>query len=569
MLNQKTKQRLIIAFVLFDLIVVAIFFGWKEWSSSSMFTDTAVSGIVTDGTNPVGGAIVKLAATTVTDTSDDQGRFRLEWSSGISGSLVTAWKEGFYNGGVELEKGMSDIEIILNPLPEKDNPQYEWVDPAPSNAIKRIALAAVGKVINCGDCHSSIIYEQWRNNGHARAATSPLFISLYNGTDAGGKPGAHPGFKLDYPHSNGNCSNCHAPAAAVRNVIGVDMNTLEGVEKLGVTCDFCHKVKNVTLKENMSINSGVMHMELLRPPDGHQVFFGPYTDVPDPDAYAPIMSNSLFCAPCHQGDFWGVPIYESFSEWKASEYAKKGISCQNCHMRPDSVTTNFAPGKGGLERDPKTIPSHFQFGSRDSGFLASSVTMVTKGRTEKDSLRVRVAITNATAGHHIPTDSPMRNLILLVTAVNAKGETLADNGAHRIPYWGGIGKPEEGNYEGLPGKGFAKILYEQSPQFLSSAKAELQKQISPAPQWRIVSILSDNRIPALATDVSNYTFKITPGDFPVTVTTTLFYRRIFKNWAAMKGVKAEEFILAKNIDVIQSSLHALSTADNRKQRERK
>ena len=45
------------------------------------------------------------------------------------------------------------------------------------------------------------------------------------------------------------------------------------------------------------------------------MFFGPYPDIHDPDTYAPDMSESAFCAPCHQFSFWGTPIYTSYDEW--------------------------------------------------------------------------------------------------------------------------------------------------------------------------------------------------------------------------------------------------------------
>ncbi|MCK9409866.1 MAG: multiheme c-type cytochrome [Bacteriovoracaceae bacterium] len=550
-MRQKTLLVVLIPMFSVGLIIFASLFTLEELNASESGDATVVIGTVTDGKNPLAHAVVKIATTTITDTTDEHGRFRLAYNKNANGTLLTAWKEGYYNGGVEIKEKNVELEIVLTLLSDKDNPNYQWVDPAPSFVLKRYALALLNKVSNCGDCHASIIYEQWRNNGHAQSATNPRFMDLYNGTDVDGNAGMHPGFRLDYPHSNGNCSNCHAPAAAVRNMIGVDMNKLEGVEKLGVSCDFCHKVKDVHLRENMSINSGIMHMDLRRPPENHQVFFGPYTDVPHPDAFAPTISKSLYCAPCHQGSFWGVPIYESYSEWLASPYAAKGITCQNCHMHPDSVTTNFAPGRGGLERDPKTIPSHFDFGSRDSAFLASSVKMETIGKTDDDSLRVNVAITNTTAGHHVPTDQPMRNLILLVRATTAQGKELVYSGENTIPYWGGSGDPADGNYEGLPGKGFAKILFERNPQYVSSSKSELQTQISPSPQWRIINIQSDNRIPALATDHSVYNFHIRTEDLPVTLQTELIYRRTFKNWATMKKWNLKDIVLAKNITTIR------------------
>ena len=177
--------------------------------------------------------------------------------------------------------------------------------------------------------------------------------------------------------------------------------------------------------------------------------------------------------------------------------------------------------------------------------------MKTVGTLADDTLRVSVAITNATVGHHIPTDQPMRNLILLVKVTDAHGKELPYSGKNTIPYWGGQGDPADGNYEGLPGKGFAKILYEKNPQYVSSSKSALQKQISPSPQWRIVNILSDNRIPALATDVSVYDFHVKSTDLPVTVKTELIYRRTFKNWAVMKKWDLKDIMLARNEERIR------------------
>ncbi|MDH4070492.1 MAG: hypothetical protein OEV30_08710, partial [Ignavibacteria bacterium] len=244
--------------------------------------------------------------------------------------------------------------------------------------------------------------------------------------------------------------------------------------------------------------------------------------------------------------------YESYPEWLASPYAAKGVTCQDCHMPPDSVTTNFAPGRGGLEREAATIPSHFQLGSRDSAFLASAVEMKTTGTVSGGELIIRVEITNVAAGHHVPTDQPMRNMILLVTATAASGRSLDYLGEEHVPYWGGSGDPADGNYEGLPGKGFAKILYERNPQYVSSANTELQKQISPAPQWRIIDILSDNRIPAMATDTSHYRFAVADAGSTIEIRSELIYRRTFRNWAAMKQWEIPDVVMARNTKTIRT-----------------
>jgi len=45
-----------------------------------------------------------------------------------------------------------------------------------------------------------------------------------------------------------------------------------------------------------------------------------------------------------------------------------------------------------------------------------------------DTLRVTVTITNTGAGHHVPTDHPARNLMLLVRATDGRGRELAQIG---------------------------------------------------------------------------------------------------------------------------------------------
>ncbi len=499
-------------------------------------SDQIISGIVTDGNTAVAGAVVRWQTSGNSVLTDNNGKFEILKSLNQVSYLLTAWKEGYYNGGVEVKSDDTTVEIVLNELPSKDNPDYVWVDPRPNpnDDIK-----------NCGDCHASIIYKQWSNNGHAKSASNELFFSIYNGTDLEGNKFIQPGYKLDYPYSNGNCSNCHAPTAAVKNFTGVDMNNLKGVEKLGVTCDFCHKVKDIELNENTSAVTGVMHMELMRPSKDHQIFFGPYTDVPDPDVYSSKISKSIFCAPCHQGGYWGVPIYESYSEWLASPYSEEGIECQDCHMPPDGITTNFASGKGGVERDPTTIPTHNQFGSRDSSFLASAVEMRVNTTIKGNNLNVIVEVENIGAGHHVPTDQPMRNIILIVRAFNSSGAELNFTGENVIPFWGGRGDVNEGNYEGLPGKGFAKILFENWTQYEKDKVETRGQQIFPAPQWRTVRIKSDTRIPALQTDKSIYEFNFDNSDDTFTIECLLVYRRTFKTWAMMKKWNLKDIILAE------------------------
>ena len=50
-----------------------------------------------------------------------------------------------------------------------------------------------------------------------------------------------------------------------------------------IICDFCHKIWDVKLNPKTgtpySNRPGVISLELLRPPEGHQIFIGPFDDV--------------------------------------------------------------------------------------------------------------------------------------------------------------------------------------------------------------------------------------------------------------------------------------------------
>lgn len=507
------------------------------------FTQTryVVSGKVTDGSHPISEAIVRLQATDNTTFTDENGNFELTIEDDVSIKSVFAWKRGYYNGNVVIEDTYIDLDIVLIPMPSKDNPSYKWIDPTP---------APNDEINNCGDCHHTI-YQQWLRSGHARSTTNKRFMDIYNGTDANGDHFYQPGYRLDYPHSKGNCSNCHAPTAATKNYIGVNINELGEVEKKGISCDFCHKVKNIHLKEDFSVNTGVMMMELLRPIKGQQIYFGPYDDSPMPYAFSPEISKSTFCAPCHQGNFWGLPIYESYSEWLNSPYAEKGIQCQDCHMPSDSVTTNIVEKGRIVKRNSTTIHSHLLKSPDDRAFLESAVKMLIDTEINNNILQLKVKIKNVGAGHHIPTGQPMRNMILIVKAVDSKGNELKYIGDNIIPFWGGYGDPSEGNYEGLPGKGYAKILFEHYSQYVQLKLGVKWQHIFPAPQWRVVRIKSDTRIPALVTDVSTYEFSVSESDMPITVTTKLIYRDTFKNWADMKKWVLNDVLLSINVNNIQ------------------
>src|SRR5262249_31537693 len=136
-----------------------------------------------------------------------------------------------------------------------------------------------------------------------------------------------------------------------------DLRRAEGVALQGVHCDYCHKIAEVD-NPQPGLTHGRFGLKLRRPAEG-QLFFGPLDDVDrGDDAYSPLYRESRYCASCHEGTVFGVPVYTTYSEWLASPAAREGKQCQDCHMAPTGLLTNLAPGKGGIPRDPKTLANH-------------------------------------------------------------------------------------------------------------------------------------------------------------------------------------------------------------------
>jgi nitrate/TMAO reductase-like tetraheme cytochrome c subunit len=487
------------------------------------------SGRVETGGQPVAGANVTIHGTELASVTANDGQFSLAVNGQTGSTFIIVAKPGYFNLRTRVKRGTDFLRVELRPLPSADNPDYAWQDPTPNPARKD----------NCGNCHSRI-YEQWAGDAHSRAAVNPAVLAMYNGTDFSGHPNVSPGYRLDWS-DEGTCVSCHAPMAAVEHV--PNLNHVAGVAKTGVSCDFCHKVQDVAQTPQFA---SVTEMRLLRPSHDRKLIFGPLDDAMFPGdipdlSYSPLFTSSRFCAGCHDGAFWGTPVYETYTEWRNSAYASAGIECQQCHMRATTGMTRIAnERKGGIARSPDRIGSHQMMGAVATELLKSAVTMDTSAIVNGSSLHVTVTIANTGAGHHVPTGQPMRHMLLLVSAVDAVGRPLRLMSGNRVPGWGG-------DYSGRPGKGFAKILATVSEYPRALVADEFTTGTNfPAPFWRRNKIVSDNRIAARTQVTDPYTFDATDAALPVKVTATLVYRRAFQRVAQIKGWRFDDVELAVN-----------------------
>ena len=532
-------------------------------------TLTAASGAVITGTvfdsqgKPVAGATVRIQATVNQTITNLEGQFILAGLTEGKPVTVSAWKDSYYCDKVEtVTPPASDVTLSLRPVQTNDNPNYEWMPPTGSNS--------------CYSCKAAVTQVWLDHDAHGRSAQNTRFLSMYNGTNVEGKqspltryaynrdygriplpPDANqpyygPGYKLDFPDTAGNCAACHVPAAALDSPYGTDPNKVNGVNAFGIHCDFCHKVADVKLNPDTGLPypnmPGVLSMDVRRPftedKDRSQIFFGTFDDsnAPKVETYLPLITKSQWCAACHYGAFWDTTIYNSFGEWLASPYSdpQTGKTCQQCHMPAPTIVngealTNIAPGKGGVERDPTTLHAHTFPGASSLELLQNAVTMTSSAHRDGNQISVAVTIVNDKTGHDIPTDSPLREVILLVNSTDGQGRVLPMLEGSTVPEWGGVGDPNKGYYAGLPGKGFAKIL------------GELWTGISPtAAYWNPTRIVSDNRIPAFGSDTSTYTFAA-PSAGKVTIRTNLLFRRAFQELMKQKGWNVPDILMEHEV----------------------
>jgi hypothetical protein len=318
----------------------------------------------------------------------------------------------------------------------------------------------------CWGCHQQQ-YQDWRGSMHAMAYRDPIYqAELNKAVTAIGHDNAR------------NCDGCHSPAGVVTGEIkGAGLKGLGAVAIAGVSCDICHSVSGVSHQETPSRNPE--NASLILSP-GRDTKKGPVLIKRGPFppskgcgggfhecVESPLHLKSELCASCHQSTHFEAhsPLGSTYTEWKGSPYAQKGIQCQDCHM-VDIAT--FRRTADSFTRPRREEYRHYfngpnfllyslgeaaarMVGDQD---LASSFrnqyemaverlrscadleifALYQKGRLAELKVRVR----NIRAGHNLPTHlTNIREMWLEVTARDANGKVLMANG--RIDEQGKLG----------------------------------------------------------------------------------------------------------------------------------
>lgn len=239
---------------------------------------------------------------------------------------------------------------------------------------------------NCAVCHPAQ-HADWKTSFHAGAYPPGLEAQLVGSFET------EPAFVA-------GCMSCHGPLAEQLRMLEVEDGVYvanpdfdPGLERHGVVCAACH------------VRAWTFHGPPRR--DGSLTPAPPGTPH-EGVVRAPAFEASRFCASCHQFETPapnGKPLENTVREWEATDFARRGVTCQACHM-PDR--------------------RHLWRGIHDPEMVRSGVTPVwaVGGEPTSDEFEVRIGLENTGTGHHFPTYvTPAVDLELAL--LDAHGDTLA------------------------------------------------------------------------------------------------------------------------------------------------
>jgi Zn-finger protein len=268
----------------------------------------------------------------------------------------------------------------------------------------------------CGDCHREI-HDGWKKSAHATAMESRLFQDALKMAEA------------DYgPTARKTCLSCHSPIAVQ---IG-DLGLIKKVSWEGVTCDYCHSIREVSLTG--ANPKARVEFSLVKSGPSKEAASTAHETV-----YSEVHTTSLACVICHEyKNAQGLAVLTTYSEWKASNYGKEEQGCQSCHMYrvQGNVVDPRVKSSSQLKLNLHQIP-----GGRSIEQLNKAIKDQLSAVREGGQLKVSVQVANRGAGHSVPTGSPMRQLILELRADTYNGTHFREERLFRRTVADGSGAP--------------------------------------------------------------------------------------------------------------------------------
>ncbi|MEJ2108626.1 MAG: multiheme c-type cytochrome [Acidobacteriota bacterium] len=275
----------------------------------------------------------------------------------------------------------------------------------------------------CSGCHNQITVEHMESP-HERSFTNPVFQAQYR-QDLLPKADADPDLYVEAQE----CISCHEPIVFATE--GPKVITLNEInpEMNGVTCDVCHTITGYRTPEPRNGNYIIVPSETK---------LGPFQSQNNwHHAYGELQTRSEICAICHEAvNHHGFQIKATYTEWRESDYSRRGIQCQDCHMNTDGFLTagepKFSSGKAarmtiGSAPERDRLYTHKFPGAHSKTQIEGAITLAIalKPIDPEGNLQVEITVDNTRTGHSMPSGSAdLRLLWLEVSAVSEEQQLI-------------------------------------------------------------------------------------------------------------------------------------------------
>ena len=222
----------------------------------------------------------------------------------------------------------------------------------------------------CRTCHPSH-FDEWSVSQHAYAQLSPVFNAM-QGTIQ----------KLTNGTNGDFCIRCHTPIGMnLKEPVFMSNMDRSPAAREGITCVSCHRVSKEygKISGRFALVEGSIFQPVYGPTGDAELkrvlsLPDEYRVVTDPSQQGRAIHTGVvkfvqldepgFCGSCHDVTLVnGFRLEEAFSEYKTSPAARKGVTCQDCHMgkepgRATGYREEPAAVVGGVPTRPRKRTDH-------------------------------------------------------------------------------------------------------------------------------------------------------------------------------------------------------------------
>ncbi len=225
----------------------------------------------------------------------------------------------------------------------------------------------------CQTCHQKHFLE-WSVSPHAYAQISPIFNTMQEAVNV-----------LTNGTNSDFCIRCHSPVGmALGEPVFMPNSQRNQAALEGVTCIACHRVNKSygKISGRVDINRGDIFQSVTGPAGGENL------DEMLADNEAKLTTNKEtrgrkihakiekfltltepgFCATCHDvNSVTTLRLEEAFSEFKNTPAAKRGETCQDCHMgKVPGIVSGYEKGSAakiaGISSKERKLTNHMFIG---------------------------------------------------------------------------------------------------------------------------------------------------------------------------------------------------------------